>query len=270
MKLDVQGRTAYAYTGGKPFDPTRPTVVFLHGALNDHSVWSLQSRYMAHHGYGVLAIDLPGHGRSDGPALATVEALRDWLLALLDAAGVRRTALVGHSLGSLIGLEAAAALGERATHLVMVGTAYPIKVSDALLATGRERPYDAIHMVNVFEHSTLAAKPSAPGPGAWLHGSGLALKRRMLDGYAATHGDNLFPIDFGACDRYAGALDAVARVRCPVRFVLGAKDSMTFPKGAAELARALKADVLTLPAGHSLMTEAPDAVLNALTDFIPA
>ena len=52
MFLQVQGRRAYAYTGGKPFDPSRPTIVFVHGAQHDHSVWILQSRYLAHHEIG--------------------------------------------------------------------------------------------------------------------------------------------------------------------------------------------------------------------------
>src|SRR5207244_5808964 len=117
MKLVVQGHEAYAYTGGKPFDPALPCVVFIHGALNDHSVWTLLARWFAHHGHAVLAPDLPGHGRSEGPPLASVEALADWLLALLDAAGVGSAALVGHSMGSLIALEAAARAPARATRL---------------------------------------------------------------------------------------------------------------------------------------------------------
>ena len=108
MKLTVQGREAYAYTGGKPFDPALPCVVFIHGAMCDHSVWTLLARWFAHHGHGVLAPDLPGHMRSAGPALASVEAMADWLLALLDEAGVARAALVGHSMGSLVALAAAA------------------------------------------------------------------------------------------------------------------------------------------------------------------
>ena len=107
MNLQVQGRTAYAYTGGKPLDRTLPCVVFLHGAMNDHGNFTLLARWFAHHGFCVLAPDLPGHMRSAGPALPSVEALADWLLALLDAAGVERAALVGHSLGSLVALEAA-------------------------------------------------------------------------------------------------------------------------------------------------------------------
>lgn len=264
MKLPVNGRTAYAYTGGKPFDPALPCVVFVHGALNDHSVWTLLARWFAHHGHGVLALDLPGHGRSDGPPLADVEDSADWLLQVLDAAGVQHAALVGHSMGSLIALEAAARAPERITRLVMVGTTYPMRVSEALLSAARETPLQAIDMVNALSLSTLAAKPSCPGPGTWLHGSGRALMRRTLAQAQVRDGLNLFVHDFGVCDRYAHGLEAAALLRCPVTLVLGARDQMTTPKTTHAIAAALKARVVMLPAGHTLMAEVPDAVLNAL------
>jgi pimeloyl-ACP methyl ester carboxylesterase len=261
MKLPVNGIEAYAYTGGKPFDPALPCVVFIHGALNDHSVWTLLARSMAHHGHSVLAVDLPGHGRSDGMPLDDVEALAAWIWALLDAAGVQRAALVGHSMGSLIALEAAGQQPTRATHLVMVATAYPMKVSEALLTTARDEPLKAIDMVNGFEHSTWAAKPSYPGPGAWLQGGGRALKRRIQNKQT---GLNLFAHDFGICDAYDTGLQAAARVACPTHLILGARDQMTLPKQTASIAAALKAEVFTLPAGHALMAEAPDAAWAAL------
>ena len=253
--------TAYAYTGGKPFDAALPCVVFVHGALNDHSVWTLLARWFAHHGHGVLAVDLPGHGRSGGLPLGSVETLAGWLLALLDAAGVERAALVGHSMGSLIALEAAGQAPARVTRLAMVGTAYPMRVSQALLDTSRDTPLRAIDMVNTFSHSGSAAKPSYPGPGSWLHGGSRALMRRLQ---AAQTQTNLFHHDFGVCDRYANGAEAAAKVKCPVHLVLGERDQMTSPKQAHEIAAALKARVHTVPAGHSLMAEAPDAVLAAL------
>src|SRR6201993_4908219 len=117
MIFNIDGHDAYCYTGGKPFDATLPTAVFIHGAQNDHSVWILQTRYFAHHGFNVLAVDLPGHGRRQGAAKASVEALADWLLALLDAAGVQSAALFGHSMGSLIALEASHKAPQRVSHL---------------------------------------------------------------------------------------------------------------------------------------------------------
>ncbi len=255
------GAPAYVYTGGKPFDAALPCVVFVHGALNDHSVWTLLARWFAHHGHGVLAVDLPGHGRSTGAPLTSVEVLADWLLALLSAAGIERAALVGHSMGSLIALEAAARAPERATRLVMIGTAYPMAVSTALLDGARDDALAAIDGVNGFSHSTMAAKPAYPGPGTWLHGANRALMRRMQTGQT---GVNLFLDDFQVCDRYRGGDEAAARIACPSTLILGARDQMTGPKQAGGIAAALRARVVTLDAGHALMTEAPDDVLAAL------
>ena len=261
MLIKVQDRLAYAYTGGKTFDPTLPCVLFMHGALHDHSVWTLLARWAAHHGFSVLAVDQPGHGRSEGPPLPDVEALADWTLALLDGADVHQAALVGHSMGSLIALEAASRAPERASRLVMIGTAYPMKVSAALFDTARESPMKAIDMVNAFSFASTAAKPSYPGPGMWLHGSNRMLMRRIQNSDPTL---NLFLHDFAVCDRYANGLQAAAKVSCPVTFVLGERDQMTSPKATRDIAAALKAHVVTLPGGHAVMHEVPDGVLAAL------
>ena len=267
MMRQVQGREAYAYTGGKPFDAGLPCVVFVHGALHDHSCWNLLARWAAHHGHAVLAPDLPGHGRSAGPPRADVEAIADWLLALLDATGVSQATLVGHSMGSLAALEAAGRAPQRVSRLVMMGTAYPMQVSEALLATAQADPLRAIDMVNAWSHASLGAKPSFPGPGMWLHGSNRALMRRMQ---AGCPGLNLFPHEFSTCDRYRGGEAAAARVACPVHFVLGRADQMTLPKGARALADALSARVHLVDAGHNLMTEAPEPTLQALRQALAA
>lgn len=266
MQIQLKDHPLYAYTGGKDFDPAKPTLVFIHGVLNDHSVWILQSRYLAHHGWNVLAIDLPGHGKSGGEPPASVEAASATIVALLDALGVARAALVGHSFGSLIALETAAQAPDRVSHLVMVGTAYPMRVSPALLESSLSTPMKAIEMVNTFSHSTLAPPPSALGPGTWLYGGSRALMRRVL---ASNPTVNVFHVGFKACDSYAGGEVAMARVQCPTLFVLGSADQMTPPKAAQSLvAQASNAQVVTLPAGHSLMTEAPDGVLQAVKDFL--
>lgn len=261
MKLSVQGREAYAYTGGKPFDRTLACVVFIHGALHDHSAWTLLARWCANHGYSALALDQPGHSRSAGPALPSIEALADWTLALLDAAQVPQATLVGHSMGTLIALEAAARASQRVTRLVLLGAAYPMKVSDALLSTAHDAPLRAIDMVNALSIASLAAKPSYPGPGMWLHGSNRALMRRVLAGNREL---NLFEHDFRLCDIYCGGGAAMAKVACPTTLIVGERDQMTPPKATRELAAALRAKVLRVNSGHSMMAEAPDAVLAAL------
>jgi len=261
VNLLVDGKPAYAYTGGKAFDPALPSVVFVHGALNDHSVFTLLARWFAHHGHGVLAVDLPGHMRSAGPALTSIEAMADWLLALLDAAGVQRAALAGHSMGSLVALEAAARAPQRATALVMLGTCVPMPVPKALLDLSLTDAAGAIDRVVAFSFSTLAAKPSYPGPGVWLRGAGRSLMQLVL----AEQGDpRLFHTDFSACSNYTGGLQAAAQVRAPAHLVLGTSDQMTLPRAASEVAQVMRATVHSLAAGHQLMAEAPDGVLSAL------
>ena len=261
MILTVHGREAYAYTGGKPFDSALPCVVFIHGAVNDHTVWTLLARWFAHHGRSVLAVDLPGHMRSSGPALASVQEMADWVLALMDAAGVQRAALAGQSLGSLVALEAAARAPARVTQLAMLGTCVPMPVPQPLLDLSLTDPLAAIDRVVTFSFSTLAAKPSYPGPGVWLRGAGRALMRQVL---AAQGNPRLFHNDFSACHLYDNGLAAADQVRCPSALVLGQHDQMTQPKGATLVAQRLKATVHTVPAGHFLMQESPDPVLNAL------
>lgn len=266
MYLQVNGHSTYCYTGGKPFDVAQPTVVFIHGVLNDHSVWILQTRYLAHHGWNVLAPDLPGHCKSAGEAPRSVEEAAEFVIALLDAAGVKQAALVGHSFGSLATLHAAALAPERVSHLALVGTAFPMKVSPALLDKALNQPLQAIEMVTTFSHSMLAPPPSALGPGTWLYGGSRALMRRVL---ASNTRVNLFHTGFKACDDYAGGEAAMDKVPCPVLFILGRNDSMTLPKLAQPLmAKAKNARTVMLDAGHQLMTEAPDGVLFALRDFL--
>ena len=265
MIYTVEGAPLYAYTGGKTFDPLKPTVVFIHGVLNDHSVWILQSRHFANHGWNVLAIDLPGHGRSGGKAPTTVQSAAQSIVALLDAAGVSKAILIGHSFGSLIALQAAAEHPSRVSQLVMVGTAYPMRVSPALLENSLNAPEKAIHMVNVFSHSTLAPPPSALGPGTWLLGGSKALMRRVL---ASNPHENIFNIGFKACDQYDQGEAAMAKVTCPTLFLLGQKDQMTTPKAAQSLIRlAQDGQVVQVNAGHQLMVEAPEEALKAMLSF---
>ena len=121
--MTVDGNRVFAATGGRPFDPAQPTVLFIHGAGMDHTVWALQTRYFAHHGRSVLAVDLPGHGRSSGAVLRSVGAMASWIVRVLDEAGVQSAALVGHSMGALISLEVAASAPGLARSLGRLGFA---------------------------------------------------------------------------------------------------------------------------------------------------
>jgi pimeloyl-ACP methyl ester carboxylesterase len=262
MELTVDGKQVYAYTGGKRFDASQPCVMFVHGAEQDHCVWVLQSRYLAHHGYCVLAVDLPGHGRSGGAPLASIEAIADWIPGVLDAAGVTKAQLVGHSMGSLAALECAARHPSRVAGIALLATAFPMRVSPELLEATRSDEHAARDMINVWSHSAYAHYPSNPGPGFWVIGENLRLMQRQRPG--------VLYADFAACDRYEGGLVAAAKVRCPTLLILAGRDAMTPRRAAQDLLKAIGgARLVELDgSGHAMMAEKPDEVLEALRAFL--
>jgi pimeloyl-ACP methyl ester carboxylesterase len=262
----------YAYTGGKAFRPEQPTAIFIHGVLGDHSVWILQSRYLAHHGWNVLAIDLPGHARSAGNAPESVEEAAEAIMALIEGMQLTSAALIGHSWGSLIALQAASQLKDRVSHLILIGTAFPMVVSESLLQTSLTQPEQALEMINVFSRATLAPVPSSMGPGTWVYGASKALGRRVL---ASNRDVNVFHRGFVACNNYQNGRQAICEITCPALFILGERDQMTPPKAAQKLIQwgreaGQAIQVITTPTGHHQMTESPEETLAAILQFLPS
>ncbi len=261
MRIAVNGSDCYAYTGARALDAQKPAIVFVHGAASDHSVWALQSRYFAHHGYNVLAMDLPGHGHSGGAALATVEAIADWIPQVLDATEIAKAAVVGHSLGSLVTLACAARHPDRVAAIALLGPAVPMFVTDELLAAALDDDHVAYEMINGWSFSVGKQLGGNAAPGMWMTGNAMRLMERTRPGVLHT--------DLVACRSYADGLDAAAVVRCPVLAILAGRDLMTPAKGAQAMLAALadKRTVMLPDSGHAMMAEQPDAVLDALRDF---
>ncbi|MFM7254151.1 MAG: alpha/beta fold hydrolase [Betaproteobacteria bacterium] len=296
MRIQVRGVETYLYTGGKPFQevarglctaavesrppgseapsatsagrgtlhPVPPAVLFIHGAQNDHSVWIMQSRWMAHHGYAVLAPDLPGHGRSAGGPLPSIHALADWCVDLLDALKVTTAAWIGHSMGSLIALDAAARYRERSWANILLGSALPMRVSDALLEAAENNEARAFDMITRWSHSGIHHHPGTPGPGFSIYNQARRLMERQVRGVLA--------VDFGACHRYADGAERARAIVQPTLLVSADRDAMTPPKAASGLLAAIPGakSCLIGSAGHQMMAEQPDAVRRALTDFLNA
>jgi pimeloyl-ACP methyl ester carboxylesterase len=265
--MEIDG--LFAYPGGKAFDAALPCVVFLHGAQHDHSVWILQSRSLAHHGFAVLAFDLPAHGRSRGLLPASVEGHAERIAGALGTLASPGFVLVGHSMGALIALEVARRLPDRVSAVALLGSAFPMKVSEALLAATRDDPAAAMQMINLWSHSAsiapFAARPSNPGPGFNIVWQNLRLMERI----ARVNGADVLPTDFAACHAYAAGTEAAQALRCPALFICGAADQMTPPKAAKALIDACtEKTVRVLSAtGHALMAENPEAVREALHAF---
>lgn len=261
MQLTVDGRNVYAATGGKPFDPAKPAVIFIHGAGQDHTNWQMPARWFAWNGYTVLAPDLPGHGRSEGTALPTIAAMAQWIVHLMDAAKLKKAALVGHSMGGGIAVEAAAASPERIARVALLGTSLAMPVNDTLLTAARDAPEQAHQMITTWSLGPQARVGGNPAPGMWLSGGSLALLARNRPGslHAA----------FNACNAWKTGPESASRVRCPALVLIGGSDSMTPPKIGRALADKIAGSktVIIPGSGHMMMSEAPDAVLDALIEY---
>jgi len=258
MELVIGGKRVFAGGGGRSLDSGLPVVVLLHGAGMDHTVWASQARWLAQHGRAVLAFDLPGHGRSAGPAPDSIAALGDWLLAVLDSRGIGRFRLAGHSMGALVALEAAARAGARVEALALLGFAPLMRVHAALLAAARAGAHAAIAMMVKWSFAPTGRPGGNPAPGLRRAASA----RRLLE----RAGGVTLATDLAACDAYDGAAAAAARVRCPTLLLAGGEDRMTPAPAAAGFAERFTAARMTvLPGvGHMMMGEAPAATVAAL------
>ena len=263
--LEVRGQAVGVATGGVIPDAASaaeaPVVLLVHGAGMNRTVWQMQTRWLAHHGYTPLAIDLPGHGNSDGEPLGSVAEMAAWLgeaiTAVCERFEVEQVRLVGHSMGSLVCTEVAAADHDRVARLVLLGTAAGMPVHPTLLGAAENNELLAPELMTAWGHGSRAHVATNPTPGLWMVGGGIALLERADDG--------VIHADLSACAVYEAG-DVAARVACPVTVLVGSEDKMTPPRAAAPLiADFADCDVVHLAgAGHMMMNEDPAAVRAAL------
>ncbi|MDE2166409.1 MAG: alpha/beta fold hydrolase [Alphaproteobacteria bacterium] len=258
MDCAVGDRRVVASTGGRGFDKTLPTVVLLHGAGMNHTIWAFQARTLAHHGRNVLAFDFPGHGGSAGPALETIEVLADWLLRALATLDVACFRLAGHSMGSLVALEAAARAGAACEALALLGFVPQMRVHPDLLGAARAGAHLASELIVAWSFGLKNLTGGNPTPGVLLPDAAL----RLIEQTPAPS----LAADLAACDRYQGALAAASAVRCPVLLLSGAQDRMTPAKQAEAFTGnfAQARSIVLRDCGHMLMVEQPVAVLDSL------
>ncbi|MDP6376217.1 MAG: alpha/beta hydrolase [Pseudomonadales bacterium] len=260
MRFEVDGETVFAATGSGSHDTDAPWVVFVHGAGFDHSIWVMPTRYFARHGLNVLALDLPGHGRSMGAPLQSIVEMADWLGRVLDSLGVRETAVVGHSMGSLVAYQFAATQPMRCRSLALLGTSAPMPVTDLLLDAARDGDHAAIDMANTWSHSRRGKLGANENPGVWMMGVG----ERLLEAASV----EAFYWDLAACDGFdASRLDTVS---CSALVITGEADQMTPAHAGLEVAETLdQARIVGLAGcGHSMLSEQPNAVLDALIELL--
>ncbi len=273
MQIQHDGRTVRYADGGNPGDPDDPGVVLIHGSGMNRTAWQLQTRFLAHHGYRVAAVDLPGHGGSDGPPLDSIEAMGDWVAEIVGVLGFGSAHLVGHSMGTYIALETAKRHPDAVCSLVLLGTAAAMPVHPELLDSAMNNISHAGGLMTSWGYSSRAHVGHHASPGFWMLGGSRALIEVSPDGALGT--------DMAACESYGGAVDAAASVTCPVSVILGSDDKMTPVRSAQKLLAAFDSPALnaTAPAvnvtvldgvGHMIQFEDPDRVRACIAEALRA
>ena len=262
MRFKVDGMDVFAATGGKPLDTDQPCIVFLHGAAMDHSVWMQQTRYFAHHKFSVLALDLPGHGRSEGSPMDDIGAIAAWVLRVIDVAGVNQAILVGHSLGALVALEATSQAHQNFRGLALLGVSCPMPVHDALLAGAAKNNHQALDLINGWGHGRGSQIGRNQIPGIWLIGNGI----RLLE----SAGDGVLYADLRAVQNYGSGMEKASNVKCPTLVLIGQEDRMTSPKATELLTKQMSSckSIVIADCGHMLMLEKPDEVRQELLEYL--
>ncbi len=261
MDLEIGNARVFVADQGRPFDKRKPTLLFVHGSGMDHSVWPLQARHFAYRGWNALALDLPGHGRSEGDLLTSIEAMADWLAGLIEGLGIPRAGLVGHSMGSLVVLACAARAPARVERIALLGAAPAMPVHPTLLeAAARPEPL-APRMICDWGFGPAGHFGGHRSPGSWMLGHALTLLGQSAGPRLHT--------DLAACNAYDGLAHA-AQVACPALVLVGALDRMTPARQGAKLAAAIRgASLASLPrCGHMMLVEQPDATRDALDGFL--
>ncbi|MEC9316314.1 MAG: alpha/beta hydrolase [Actinomycetota bacterium] len=261
MNIECRGETVNIATGGVEVDRDLPPVVLLHGAGMDRTVWSQQTRYLAHHGFAAMAVDLPGHGESGGEPLPSIAEMADWVAEAITEIGLGPAHLVGHSMGSLISLEVAARHPEAVERIVLLGAAAAMPVHPDLLGAAERNEVLAPQLITSWGHGTRAHIAGNPTPGLWMRSGCQALLERANDGVIFN--------DLAACNAYEAG-DVAARIACPITVVVGSEDKMTPPRATSQLVAGLSdVDLKHLDGvGHMMMIEVPDRIRELLLDAL--
>lgn len=259
MNIVVDNYKVNIRTGGYDVNKNKkPTLLLIHGAGMDGTVWQMQTRYLSNKGINALAVDLPGHGASEGSPLKSISEMSNWVIKLLDILSIDSVVIAGHSMGSLIAIETAKNDKNKVQNIILMGTASIMPVHPDLITAAKNNLSIAANLITDWSLGKTQHIGNNPSPGSWMIGSSIQLIMNSSKGVLAQ--------DLIACNEYLDAPNSAKDINQEVLIISGKEDKMTPAKKAKELSNIFKKSrmVVIEDAGHMMMMEQPIKVTQLI------
>ncbi len=262
MNIIINDINIFINTGGKEFCEKQPSIILIHGAGMDHSVWSQQNRYLAHHGFNVFAIDLPAHGRSSGKPLSNIDQMANFISNLIDKLPCEKAILIGHSMGAMTAFTSAAKYGEKVISIILCGMAAVMPVHPILLEKAKENDAIAADLIASWGHGNKAHMGGNIANGIWMIKSAINLIKNCQNGVLYN--------DLKACDDHKNMIGLAGSIICPALLLSADCDKMAPAISAKPLLTATPnaSQIIINNSGHMMMSEAPNICLDNIMKFL--
>jgi len=254
--FEVENKKVFSSDVGQSFNKNKHTVILLHGSGQSHVVWSLTDQYLSDQGYNVFALDLPGHGNSEGESLNSIEEIAEWLEKVVIKIGIQNLTILGHSQGCLIALEYINRFPKKIKKLIFVAGSYEIPVNKSLI--------DLAHSGNM-ESLNLMMKWGYGYSKQFIGGNPL---QKILDSPREIR--EVLAIDLIACNNYKNGINALKKIMCPSLFIFGELDKMIKLEKGKEFSKLVtdsKTHIIQ-DCGHMVILENAFEMREKIADFL--
>ena len=256
MIFEIKNKSIYASDAGQGINSKKQTIVFLHGSGLSHIVWSLTEQFFYINNFNVLSIDLPGHGKSDGPCLESIEKIAEWLEDVFKKLNLKNLVLVGHSQGCLEILEYSHRYTKRLDKIVFVGGSNRMPVHPDLIKLAQDGHSDAVK---------LMMKWGYEGSKKFIGGNPV---EKIIQ--SSRDISEILAVDLIACNNYKNGSQAARKISCPVMLILGEVDKMVDLKAGKKFASLIKNSKTQIldRCGHMIMIEKAFEMREKVLEFL--
>ena len=228
----------------------------MHGSGLTHIVWSLHEQFLSSKGYNVLSVDLPGHGNSEGPSLKSIEKISDWVKLLMDTLHILKISFVGHSQGSLVGIDFASRYPNLISSLVLVAGSYELPVNQDLIDLAEAGDEKSVE---------LMMKWGYEGSKAFIGGNPV---KKIINSSREIR--EVLAVDLKACNNYKNGSESLKKINCSTLCVFGELDKMVSLKTGIKMSKLINncETKIISNCGHMIIFEKAFELRKLVGEFI--